>query len=278
LTANSENHWEKHAKQWELVGQPLRPSAEDTDCFSDVVRQYAKANSEPAPLALLLGVTPEIAHMHWPAGTRLIAADYSSQMIRAVWLMQAQHDRLAFSSDWCRLPLQDHTAGIVIGDGCFTLLSYPDGYQDLAREVHRVLRDDGLLIIRFFVSVDTATTPAAVHAQLLAGEIGNFHIFKFRLAIALQQSASEGVCIGDVWDNWNTQGYDIEALATQLNWQPEVIRTIDAYRGMPARYTFPTVAEVEAVLSPGFERVAQYHHDYEFGENCPTLVLRPCSR
>jgi len=166
---------------------------------------------------------------------------------------------------------------MVTGDGCFTTLSYPDGYQALAREIHRILRHDGLLVIRFFVSADDTASPEQIHAQLLAGRIGNFHIFKFRLAIALQQSATDGVCVGDVWENWNAQGYDVGELAARLNWQPETIRTIDAYRGMPARYTYPTVAEVEAALSPWFDRVAQYHHDYEFGENCPTLVMQPCS-
>ena len=276
MSENLENHWEKHAKQWELVGQPLRPSPEDIDCFSAIVAQFSDEQSRQPLTALLLGVTPEIAHMHWPENSRLIAADYSSQMIRAVWTMQGQPGRLAISSDWRSLPLQGHEAGIVIGDGCFTLLPYPDGYQALARELRRVLRDDGLLIIRFFVSAGEVTTPEDIHAQLLAGAIGNFHIFKFRLAIALQQSAADGVCVGDVWESWNSQGHDIDALAAQLNWQPEVIRTIDAYRGMPARYTYPTVAEVETALSPWFEPLAQYNHDYEFGENCPTLVLRPC--
>jgi hypothetical protein len=275
LTANSENHWEKHAKQWELVGPPLRPSAQDTDCFSGTVKEYVEARNGEAPIALLLGVTPEVARMHWPEGTRLMAADFSSQMIRIVWTMQERQDRLAFSSDWRNLPLQNCSAGIVIGDGCFTLLSYPGGYRELAGEVRRVLQDDGLFIMRFFVSINDAATPETVHAQLLAGEIENFHIFKFRLAIALQQSAADGVRVGDVWNNWNAQGYDIEALAAKLGWQSEVIRTIDVYRGMPARYTYPTVDQVEAALSPWFERVARYNHDYAFGDNCPTLVMRP---
>ena len=138
-----------------------------------------------------------------------------------------------------------------------------------------MLRKDGLLIIRFFISTGDQRTPGHVHEALLAGEIGNFHIFKFRLAIALQQSASDGVSVGDVWENWNNQGYDVDELAAELGWQPQAMRTIDAYRGMAARYTYPTLPEVSAALSPWFERVAVYHHDYEFGENCPTLVFRP---
>jgi len=276
LTGKTQNHWEKHAQQWELVGPPLRPSTLDTDCFTDIIEEWSASNSQDSLAALLLGVTPEIAHMDWPLNARLFAADYSAEMIRSLWAMQDRQDRLAFCSDWRTLPLPDDSVGIVVGDGCFTLLSYPEGYQGLAREARRVLRGDGLLIVRFFVSTDDPASPAQVHEQLLTGVIGNFHIFKFRLAIALQQSAAEGVCVGDVWDNWNAQGYDVEELAARLNWQPETIRTIDAYRGMPARYTYPTVSEVEAALSPWFDPVAQYNHDYEFGENCPTLVMRPC--
>lgn len=156
------------------------------------------------------------------------------------------------------------------------MLSYPDGYQDLAREIRRVLQDDGLLIVRFFVRTDDTASPEQVHEQLLTGTIGNFHIFKFRLAIALQKTTTEGICVGDVWDNWNAQGYDIDRLAEKLNWQPETIRTIDACRGMNARYTYPTLDELESALSPWFDRVARYNHDYEFGENCPTFVMRPC--
>jgi hypothetical protein len=104
---------------------------------------------------------------------------------------------------------------------------------------------------------------------------GPCYIFKFRLAMALQGDAAEGISVGDVWESWHAQGHDADELAAQLNWQPEILQTIDAYRGMAARYTFPTLDEVESVLSPWFERVEQYQHDYEFGENCPTLVLKP---
>ena len=269
------NHWDKHAQQWELVGPPLRPSGLDTDCFSDIVVEWSENKGQEALAALLMGITPEIAHMNWPDNTRLFAADYSTEMIRSLWTMQDQQDRLAFSSDWRTLPLPDHAVGLVIGDGCFTLLSYPDGYKDMAREIRRVLRDDGLFIVRFFVSTDDTTTPEQVHEQLLAGNMGNFHIFKFRLAIALQQTAENGVCVGDVWENWNAQRYDIDNLAAKLDWKPETIRTIDAYRGMNARYTYPTVDELKSALSPWFNQIAQYNHEYEFGENCPTLVMRP---
>jgi hypothetical protein len=270
------NHWDRHAQQWELVGPPLRPSTQDTDYFKKIIRDWSSDNGQENPSALLLGVTPELAQLDWPDKTRLFAADYSTQMIRSLWPLQNRQDRLAFCADWRKLPLPHNSAGIVIGDGCFTLLSYPAGYQDLARETRRALRDNGLLIVRFFIGTGDTASPEQIHEQLLAGKIGNFHIFKFRLAIALQDNATEGVCVGDVWENWNAQGYDVDRLAAKLNWQPETLRTIDAYRGMSARYTYPTMNELESALSPWFYRVKSHNHGYEFGENCPTLVLQPC--
>jgi len=269
------NHWDKHGQQWELISPPLRPSTHDTDCFSSIVREWSADKDQDSLAALLLGVTPEIAHMDWPDNTRLLAVDYSAQMIKSVWTMQDRQNRLAFRSDWRTLPLSDHSVGIVIGDGCFTLQSYPDGYKDLVAEFRRVLRENGLLIVRFFVRASDTASPEQVHEQLLAGSFGNFHIFKFRLAIALQNTAAEGVCVGDVWENWNMQGYDIGKLAAKLNWQPETIRTIDAYRDMKARYTYPTINELKSAFSPWFDHIAQYTHEYEFGENCPTLVMQP---
>ena len=54
-----------------------------------------------------------------------------------------------------------------------------------------------------------------------------------------------------------------------------MIATIDAYRGAPACYSFPTLAELRAVLAGAFSEQACRMLDYELGERCPILLLAP---
>src|SRR5207248_8807639 len=76
-------HWTEIARQWERVGPPLRPCAEDVAIYQSEVDRWSRAHG--APRALILGVTPELYRLRWPAGTDLAAADHTRSMIDAVW-------------------------------------------------------------------------------------------------------------------------------------------------------------------------------------------------
>ena len=66
------NHWDKHAVCWNSVGVPLKPCIADITNLEEVVSRYSKKNSDTQNLSvLLLGVTPEITNMVWPANTHL---------------------------------------------------------------------------------------------------------------------------------------------------------------------------------------------------------------
>ena len=58
------------ARHWNLLGPPLRPSRDDVAILEGVVQSL-----HTAPRVLLLGVTPELATLAWPAGTELVAVD-----------------------------------------------------------------------------------------------------------------------------------------------------------------------------------------------------------
>ena len=129
----SRDHWNQHAQQWQFVGPPLRPTREDVDLFVRLVDEGLPRARGLPPRAALLGVTPELATMPWPEGTRL---------------------------------------------------------------------------------------------------------------------------------------------AARLGWRAAEVRTIDAYRGADARYTFPTLAEAREILALHFVEEACCFAGYELGERCPTLRLR----
>ncbi len=266
--------WDSYARDWHLVGAPLRPSPSDVAIYERAIGGW-QAGRKRAPRALLLGVTPEIATLRWPPGTQLLAVDRSAGMIEHVWPARAAPHGVAARGDWLKLPLADGARDVAIGDNPFTRYRYPQGHRAMLASLRRVLSADGLLVLRYFCGADRPERPAQVFAELRAGRIGNFHVFKWRLAMALQRRLEEGVPWGAVWDAWHAEVRDPEALMRELGWRVELLRTIEVNRGSADRVTFPTYAEVLRVLGEAFEPVQKIVPDYELGERCPIVIARP---
>lgn len=272
--AGAGNHWNAHARQWSRIGRPLRPAPEDLAFITEALREWQKTGGRVPARLLLLGVTPEIATLPRPAGAQLVAVDHSLAMIRAVWPGATRGD-LALCGTWQRLPIRDGSVDVVLGDGCFTSFERRADYVAAVRGVRRALRADGLFVMRFFVRPEAREAPDRVMDDLLHARIGSFHAFKWRLAMALHGGLDDGVRLAEVWRVWHEAVPDPAALAARLAWPVAEVRTIDAYRDAGARYTFPTLAELRAILEPAFDELACRVPDYELGARCPTLVLRP---
>jgi SAM-dependent methyltransferase len=222
---------------------------------------------------VLLGVTPELATLDWPADTSLLAIDKSEAMIQSVWPSWGVPPRAAVRcADWLAMPLDDASVDLVVGDGVYSALVHRD-YAALTAQVRRVLRPAGLFVARAFVAPPEREPVRHVADELRSARIGSFHAFKWRLAMALQASLAEGVCVGDVWRVWSDLCPDREALAAKLGWELATIASIDAYRGAATRYTFPTREELRAELASAFDERACHVPGYELGERCPSLVL-----
>lgn len=267
------DHWNQHARQWSLIGPPLRPAAEDIALLENEIRDWCAGKSMTAPHALLCGVTPEVAGMRWPAGTRLVAVDHSRPMISAVWPAAAAPG-IAVCGDWLKLPLANASRQLLIGDGCYSLLVGSAQYAALVTELRRVASGDALLAMRYFVRPDSAEPVARVIDDLWQRRIGNFHVFKWRLAMALHGTLEQGVRLGNVWAAWHEAAPDPEKLAAHLGWPPAVVSTINNYRDVDTRYSFPTLGEVLACAGD-FAIMAMHVPSYELGERCPTLIMRP---
>lgn len=254
----------------------MRPVAEDVGVVLEEVRAWRAEHGGRGPRVLLLGVTPELATMPWPRGTSLVAVDRSAPMIEAVFPKEGlpAHAR-AECADWRALPRGDGSVDVVVGDGCFSVFSFPGEALGFAREVRRVLGPGGRFVIRVFAAPDERESLGAIARDLGAGEIGSFHALKWRLAMALHVSAEAGVTLGDVHAACWELRHVLTDLAGAPGFEPEVTATIEAYRGSSVRYTFPTVAQLEEALAGTFAIGARLPKSYELGERCPTLVLRP---
>jgi len=267
------SHWTQHAKRWQHIGPPLRP------CVADLMQVKASLARHLSPKlstlgALLLGVTPELAELHLPATMQLVAVDQSQAMIDGVWPGDTDC-RQAKLGDWHTLDLADGSIGLVLGDGCFSTLDYPTGYRRLASSLSRVVAQAGVFSIRVFCRPARAESVDALFQAMLAGNIGNFHVFKWRLAMALQgDDPARGVGLDSIWRMFQERTDGAQAVVKRLGWPANEVLTIDNYRASSAAYSFSTVAEVVAELGPEFELVEEWHGRYELAERCPLLLFR----
>ena len=265
--------WSRFAESWQFSGSPLRPGAEDIRVMCQAVNGWVIAHPAAPPRCLVLGVTPEFATMDWPEKTRLTAVDRNPAMIEKVWPGYPRPGEGAVCGDWFNLPLLDASVDIVLADGCFTLInSLQSG--ELMHSVKRVLCNEGIMVFRCFARPQVKERPEAVMQDLLAGRIGSFHAFRWRLNMSLYDEDKKGVHLGGIWDYWHKTGLDNEGLAERMSWPPESIALIDFYRGMDTFYFYPTFDELRAIFDPHFSEVACYIPTYELGERCPIFVLR----
>lgn len=266
--------WAAHAQHWSRLGPPLRPALEDlrrlrTAWLNSLTREGLPARRVEI---LSLGVTPEIANFGWAEDCFLTAADASEVMIRAVWPGDGPQRR-AVQASWLELPFAAGTFDLIVSDGGLVPLAAPGQLAALARELRRVLRPAGRVVMRHFIRPVPAESPADLVCAIAAGTIRGFHELKLRLVMALAQTPT-GVRLADVWECFQQLFPDREALAARLGCQLEIIATIDAYRGREARYVFPGLAELAQTFARFSLAVGPAGH-YPFAPCCPVFCLTP---
>ena len=270
------DHWNDHARRWEHFGAPLRPLPVDVAVAEELAQRHARSIVDEMLSAVLLGVTPELAAMQWPERTRLLGLDRCPEMIAGLWpLDSVPTEAKAVQGDWNAIPCDAGSVDLVVGDGCYVLLPYPEIYDGVSAEVARVLKPDGRFSIRVFVRPEKPESPEDVMCDLQEGLIGSFHAFKWRLAMSLHGTLDEGVRVGDVWSYWNARKIGETILSDRFGWSVGSIQTINAYRDIDTRYHYPTMMEIREHFSGYFEEVSCHLFDYELGDRCPTFVLKP---
>jgi SAM-dependent methyltransferase len=263
--------WAAHAAQWSLIDSPLRPHPQDLAVAQRAVDRFA---GESKWYALLLGVTRELADLHWPRGAALVAADLSAAMLEHEWRSPPGCASLAVRCRWQALPVARGTVSLALGDGSLSALPDVESIRSVLEQVATALRPDGCLVLRAYTRPEIPESPWQVLDDLLGGRTPSIHVAKWRLAMALHGTLSSGVVLERVWKVFRQAVPDSRKLAARTGWSVASIDTIDAYRGARSRYLFPTLAELRALLSPWFAEVDCEFPTYELGDRCPTLTLR----
>lgn len=265
--------WGQNAQQWSRVGPPLKPSSEDADLTLASLRSLLDGVTCSRKVAIL-GVTPELVHLPWPADVELMAFDRSAHMIEQVWLPHPLVPSSIHQADWTALPLASSSLMAVVGDGSFNALPSLNSYRLVLAELHRVLVPEALAVFRCFLRPVNVETLEDVVAAVECGRVGSFHALKWRVAMSLADVPGAGVAVSDIHTAFETCFPSRSQLANQTGWSLLQIDTIDAYQGTATRYNFPTLTEMQAQCTPYFAVEDVRYATYELADRCPTLTLR----
>jgi len=267
----SPDYWSDIARQWNLLGAPLRPCEQDLQFCADAIAQAVQAQR---PLrVVILGVTPELYQLALAHQANVSAVDRSQAMIDVIW---PGPRAAAIRGDWSDLPFETAARDVVLCDGGAITLPYPHGLRRLAAEVKRVLAPGGRCVIRTFVQPPDHENADDVLRDLVRGHVPNTNVLKLRLGMALQQHTSDGVLLAEVWNALNHVAPDLTRLANQIGWIPEQLLAINSYRDCQNRYSFHTLDEfVEPFVEQtgGFIVESVRVPDYVLGDRCPTVIF-----
>lgn len=262
-------YWTRLSGTWS-VAPPLAPCDEDLRWFQ---RHVAGLGDRPLR-ALLLGVTPGLAKLAWPAGTTLAALDWSAGMLRNVLPREgaAPHGAPVLA-DWRELPIAGRSCEVIVGDGCYTALGDLESARLMSAEIARALKPGGLACFRCFARPQEAKGADQLFEELRAAKAAHFDLFRWRLAAAVQGDRW-GVALEEVWSAWNERVPDRGALAADHGWALPDLERIERWKGEPARYAFPSLAQLQQLVAPRFELIEADTPRYERGEYFPRVALR----
>jgi SAM-dependent methyltransferase len=257
------SHWEQFHRRWARIKAPLRPNAE-------IVAAFEAALAGHSGRVLLLGVTPELADL----GRELVAVDRNAAMIENVWPGDLGRRR-AQAGDWLDLRFPQGHFTAVIGDGSLSLLAYPAGHRALYAQLEHILKPGGRAVFRTFATPEEGESVDAVADRAWAGRAGNFHGFKWQLAMAVVSGGGDAnIGVTAIRDVFNIVFPDRNALSAATGWSLEDIATIDVYENSPDVYSFATLSQLRAVVPKSFPRIyIEAVGSYPLADRCPFLVL-----
>ena len=272
----AEDHWKNTTLYLKPpVRPPWHPSRED----AAFMRKWTSPVLEKASVqkVLVLGVTPEIVQLGWPPSAHVVSIDSSPAMIASLWQGNASALSHVACARWQRMPLKDAQFDTVVGDGSLNALSSIEEYGRVLGEVSRVLKPEGVLVLRCFMKPPHVETPERVLLKAMEGEFPTTAAFRLRFAFAVAD-ADGSIGLAALHDAFNALVPDRDALARITGWPRQDIDRVDTDKDSRVRLTFPTQSQLISLSEPIFRIEGSARGTYTQAEHCPTFVFRPIRR
>ena len=265
--------WASIARCYTAFGSLLVPNREDIRSYEIAVADQAQARGRGGVMALMLGVTPGMALMNWPAGSRITAVDMSPAVIGALWPGDVPGIRKAICASWLAIPMSRNSCDVIVGDGSLNACRFPGEVRDLVHAAGDLLVDEGILVVRCYIRPQSPETVDAVFADLFGEKGMDVDCFKMRLWLAMQRSSAEGVAVREAARILEKYNLNLRVMKERLGWGAAA-EPFAAWPTSDAVYSFSTLTELRDLLGERFDEVSVTYPTYELGHCCPTLVMR----
>ena len=271
--------WNSQVELIKAMGPPVRPHRSEILNMQSML--HDRISNWPASgriKVLVLGVTPEIVGMDWPAGTELTAVDQSESMISAFWPGDIAGHRRLVRSDWLAMPFEPGSFHFVLGDNVFNVLDYPQGFRNLADRLHEITRPEGLVIVRVLCQAEPREDGHEIVAEYRRGQLTDYQQFRFRMMTASQVSVREGLFTSKeaIDQTMEEHGLSMAEVYEKTGYRPPMPPSAGPAAPMaPYKVSYPTPDEFLAAISHRFAVADTRYGAHPLARRTPVFALQP---
>lgn len=278
--ASSLDLWDAQLEIFKSMTPPLRPHKSEVAIVQQVVTARSEACIEKPLQALILGLTPEFVGLEWPREGRVVLVDHSPHVIGEFWPGDLPGRREAVVADWLDMPFQPAEFDLIIGDGVFNFMSYPDGYRAFAAALSRLLRPAGLMCVRIFNQAVPKEERARLAEEYQRSERIDHFGFRYRLATSLQERPEAGIHVSkDAVDRYLVDlGITLAEFYEKSGYVAPSVPPLPDDTGDSFRVSYPTDRQFVDQIGGFFEVRERLHGDYPLAHRTPIFVASVKSR
>jgi len=208
--ARLERFWDRVSKIWEKIPETFSQVKEFYDSEEEFIISLVKDRDNPTVIDLGCGPGRVLRELNKIGVNKLYGLDISSKMIDECRLILPESTVLLQHDFRERLPFTDNFFDFVFITGN-TLSSSITEIDTILRNVHRVLKENGTLIIGLY------------NSEFMTDEFVNNYYGKFPKIFALKCFDKENhtVFVGDIYSHWMNKE-EIRTLFEDLDFDVEI--------------------------------------------------------